>query len=268
LHCRILERLLIARSGSLWDKYAVGSLQLEREREQTLAHLNEFLENWVICPKQPEAKDEPKKVIGNHEIPGKTRNIDAMSLLQNECGWRGSQPSNCAKAFFLEGRVPPRPFVGAFCTPPTAFSRQQGPLLLSPTRFRVNKAALCSNPLTSAPPENGAGAPFYIFARSALECGGNERSEATPPFLPPITSKARQRRSSVFARSSGFSLPSISYHNAKRGVDFWVEQGLLQEATGQKRNRMFVANDILGLMAEHSPPLNAQPPNTDGAEHA
>ena len=60
----------------------------------------------------------------------------------------------------------------------------------------------------------------------------------------------------------------ISYHNAKRGVDFWVEQGLLQEATGQKRNRIFVANDILNLMAGPSLPVNAETPNADGGDDA
>ena len=60
----------------------------------------------------------------------------------------------------------------------------------------------------------------------------------------------------------------ISYHNAKRGVDYWVQQGLLKEATGQKRNRIFVANDILNLMAGPSLPVNAQPPEADGVEDA
>lgn len=60
----------------------------------------------------------------------------------------------------------------------------------------------------------------------------------------------------------------ISYHNAKRGVDFWVEQGLLTEVTGQKRNRIFVANGILNLMASPSLPINAQTPDTDEVDDA
>ncbi len=37
------KRVLIARVENLWDKYAVSSQELEAEREQTLAELNEFL---------------------------------------------------------------------------------------------------------------------------------------------------------------------------------------------------------------------------------
>lgn len=37
------KRSLIAVVENLWDKYAVSSQELEVEREETLAELNEFL---------------------------------------------------------------------------------------------------------------------------------------------------------------------------------------------------------------------------------
>lgn len=53
-----------------------------------------------------------------------------------------------------------------------------------------------------------------------------------------------------------------SFHNANKGVDFWVRHGLLREYTGQKRNRVFVAQELLDLMSEPNLPVNAlQPPN-------
>ena len=48
----------------------------------------------------------------------------------------------------------------------------------------------------------------------------------------------------------------ISYQKAQRGVEFWIEEKLLSEATGQQRNRIFVAEEILRLMAAPSLPAN------------
>lgn len=48
----------------------------------------------------------------------------------------------------------------------------------------------------------------------------------------------------------------VSYHNANKGIQFWIEQGLLREFTGQKRNRVFVADEILNLTLTPSIPLN------------
>jgi len=53
-----------------------------------------------------------------------------------------------------------------------------------------------------------------------------------------------------------------SYHNAQKGVSFWEKQGLLHEFTGQKRNRIFVARELLNLMATPPPPLQSDPPPT------
>ena len=36
-----------------------------------------------------------------------------------------------------------------------------------------------------------------------------------------------------------------TYHNANKGVQFWVDQGLLREFTGQQRNRIYVADELL-----------------------
>ena len=39
-----------------------------------------------------------------------------------------------------------------------------------------------------------------------------------------------------------------SYANVAKAVDFWVAKGLLRETTGNRRNRLFVADEILALM--------------------
>ncbi len=51
----------------------------------------------------------------------------------------------------------------------------------------------------------------------------------------------------------------VSYQKAQRGVEFWVEEGLLREGTGQQRNRIYVANEIFQIMAAPSLPVNAEP---------
>ena len=51
----------------------------------------------------------------------------------------------------------------------------------------------------------------------------------------------------------------VSYQMVQRGVDFWIEHGLLEEATGQQRNRVFVAPQIFSIMASPSLPINANP---------
>lgn len=48
----------------------------------------------------------------------------------------------------------------------------------------------------------------------------------------------------------------VSYQMAQRAVDFWIEQGLLEEATGQRRNRIFVAPEIFNIMSAPSLPIN------------
>jgi len=48
-----------------------------------------------------------------------------------------------------------------------------------------------------------------------------------------------------------------SYQMVQRAVDFWIEQGLLTEATGQRRNRVFVAPEIFNIMSGPSLPINA-----------
>lgn len=48
-----------------------------------------------------------------------------------------------------------------------------------------------------------------------------------------------------------------SYQIVQRGVEFWIEQGLLREATGQRRNRIFIASEIFTIMSSSSFPINA-----------
>jgi len=52
----------------------------------------------------------------------------------------------------------------------------------------------------------------------------------------------------------------VSYQMVQRSVDFWIDQGLLEEATGQRRNRVFVAPEIFRIMASPSLPINANEP--------
>lgn len=60
---------------------------------------------------------------------------------------------------------------------------------------------------------------------------------------------------------------NVSYHNASKGVEFWVDQGLLKEVTGQRRNRIFEAEELFRIMAAPSLPVNAEqtPPEKTNA---
>jgi len=51
---------------------------------------------------------------------------------------------------------------------------------------------------------------------------------------------------------------NVSFHNAGKGVEFWVNNGLLKEVTGQQRNRLFVADGILRIMSGPSRPVNGE----------
>lgn len=53
---------------------------------------------------------------------------------------------------------------------------------------------------------------------------------------------------SRFVKRTGNSFPTTN-----NGVQFWMKQGLLQEITGQRRNRMFVARELLKLTADKAP---------------
>lgn len=55
---------------------------------------------------------------------------------------------------------------------------------------------------------------------------------------------------------------AITYPSAQRGVDFWVDKGLLREATGQQRYRVYVADAILNMMSGPSLPLNTATEST------
>jgi len=48
------------------------------------------------------------------------------------------------------------------------------------------------------------------------------------------------------------------YPNVAKAVEFWVSQGLLREATGNRRNRIFVADEIFAVMAPR--PAEAERP--------
>ncbi len=53
---------------------------------------------------------------------------------------------------------------------------------------------------------------------------------------------------SRFVKRTGNSFPTTN-----NGVQFWMKQGLLQEITGQRRNRLFVARELLGLTTDKPP---------------
>ena len=53
---------------------------------------------------------------------------------------------------------------------------------------------------------------------------------------------------SVFSISRFCEQSGESFNNVNKGVEFWVTQGLLREITGQKRNRLFVADELMQLM--------------------
>ena len=40
------------------------------------------------------------------------------------------------------------------------------------------------------------------------------------------------------------------FHNVKKGIEFWVKEGLIRESTGQKRNRRYVASELLQELSE------------------
>jgi Fic family protein len=54
-----------------------------------------------------------------------------------------------------------------------------------------------------------------------------------------------------------------SYHNVNKAVKFWATKGLLHEATGQKRNRFFVARELLNAMSRHPEPAPTISPAPD-----
>ena len=41
----------------------------------------------------------------------------------------------------------------------------------------------------------------------------------------------------------------MAFANVSKGVDFWVERGLLREIAKRKRNRLFKAEELLQLMS-------------------
>ena len=52
----------------------------------------------------------------------------------------------------------------------------------------------------------------------------------------------------VFSISRFCGQSGESFNNVNKGVEFWITQGLLREITGQKRNRLFVADELMQLM--------------------
>lgn len=61
---------------------------------------------------------------------------------------------------------------------------------------------------------------------------------------------------------------NVTYPVVQRAVEFWIEHELLVETTGQRRNRLFVAPDILRIMASPSLPVHANEPSPSQAEES
>jgi Fic family protein len=70
----------------------------------------------------------------------------------------------------------------------------------------------------------------------------------------------------VFSVSRYCSRTGVPFRNVNKGVEFWEKQGLLREMTGQKRNRLFLAEELLRLMPEPAP--QSQPAVTKDQTHA
>ena len=60
----------------------------------------------------------------------------------------------------------------------------------------------------------------------------------------------------------------VSYHNARNGVEFWIGQGLLKEVTGQRRNRIYMAEEVFRIMAGPSSPNDGGTSSTDSEEES
>jgi len=83
---------------------------------------------------------------------------------------------------------------------------------------------------------------LYEFYRLKLKQGKRVPQEAARVldqiFGNPYISIARYRNRN-----------KVSYHNARKGVEFWIGQGLLKEVTGQRRNRIYMAEEVFRIMA-------------------
>ena len=66
-----------------------------------------------------------------------------------------------------------------------------------------------------------------------------------------------------FSVSRHCAQTGAAFHNVNKAVQFWTEQGILREATGQRRNRIFVAAELLSVMTGPPPaPLDTPPQET------
>jgi Fic family protein len=57
----------------------------------------------------------------------------------------------------------------------------------------------------------------------------------------------------IFSASHYCARTNQSFHNVNKGVVFWQKEGLLREFTGQKRNRRFVASELLDELTKSIP---------------
>lgn len=62
----------------------------------------------------------------------------------------------------------------------------------------------------------------------------------------------------VFSIARYCSASGTRFQTVGKSVDFWMKQGLLREITGQKRHRLFVADELMNLM---TPPSPSVPPS-------
>lgn len=57
----------------------------------------------------------------------------------------------------------------------------------------------------------------------------------------------------IFSASHYCARTNQSFHNVNKGILFWIRAGLLREFTGQKRNRRFVASELLDELTKSIP---------------
>jgi hypothetical protein len=101
-----------------------------------------------------------------------------------------------------------------------------------------------------------AGAVIDLYEKYLGKLKGSTRPPRTAAaildalFENPILSIPR------FAKRSGYSFPTVV-----NGVEFWIDRGLLKEITGRQRNRLFIAQELLTVMAASETRKPVQPPD-------
>lgn len=60
----------------------------------------------------------------------------------------------------------------------------------------------------------------------------------------------------------------IAFINASKGIEFWEKTGLVREITGQKRNRLFIAPELIDMMREPPASLSEEEKSSSDSKKA